>query len=93
METSPPDPETRAGAARMTRRDRAYACWLALRAGWPLVRSSWGVVHGTGQVVVDVPGLGTTFGFPHRTEEEILQRIEQRFGQDARRRVEGGIGG
>jgi len=93
MDTSPPDPEKRAGVDRMSRRDRAYACWLALRAGFPLVRSTWGVVPETGQVVVDIPRVGVTFAMAAGTEELILAAIEFRFGQDARRRVEGGIGG
>lgn len=89
----PPAPETRAGALQMSRRDRLYACWLALRAGWPMARSTWGVVPATGMVVVEVPQLGATWGLPWGGEDEILAGIEAKFGEDARRRVEGGIGG
>ncbi len=76
----------------MDRVQRAYACWLAIRSGWPINQSTWGVVEETGQVVVEVPRLGTTWGAPFGDVEQVLAAIEAQFGPAQRQRAEGAIG-
>lgn len=77
-----PPEDRRVGASRMGTREKVHACWLALRAGYPINRATWGYIPETDQVVVDVPRLGCTFGVPFAAgTEATLVLIGERFGE------------
>lgn len=85
-------PQSREPFAKMTRDQRAYAAWLAIRAGYPINRSTWGAVTATGQVVVEVPRFGATFGIPFGTADVVLNLIEDRYGAAQRKQAEAAVG-
>lgn len=84
-----PDGPNVVGSDGMSSRERAFACWLALRRGWSLEPTRWSYCSDSDQVLVEFRRGGTcTFSVVRYEEEETLSLIEERFGADARRRTE-----
>lgn len=92
LNLKPPGGPNVVGFDGMGRRERAFACWLALRRGWELEAARWSYCGDTDQVLVEFERGGTcTFSLVKFEEEQTLALIEERFGADALRRTEEAI--
>lgn len=89
----PPSGPNVCGFDGMSRRERVFACWLALRRGWNLEPARWSYCGDSDQALVEFQPEGTcTFSVVRYEAERTLTLIEESFGADARRRAEEAIG-
>lgn len=83
---------------QLTRREKAHACWLALRAGWRDINIPNATCYDTDSDVVLVEfragdqRSAATWSVVKWAPDETLARIEAAFGVEARKRAEEACG-
>lgn len=80
------------GVDQMPARARAYACLLALKAGFRIDRRDWSYCSENDNIVVDVPRVGRTWSVVRYGRDEVVAAIGTRWGELTRQRAEEAIG-